>query len=569
MKTLSTGHPVADPARAVLARHFAGIADFRDRQEEVIARLVAGESLLYLAPTGSGKSLAYQVAGLLRGGLTVVVSPLRALIGQQCAVLKARGLAATELHYDIESRRQFELLRDEVLHGNSSRFLFLSPERAFTDGFVEYVLTRLADRIGLVVIDEAHCISQWGHSFRPAYRGLPDFLNRIFPAATPRPPVLCLTATLNPREEAEIRDEFALAPASVVRSACLRRSNLDLSVEDHEDEPAKLQRLAELLADPARGKTLVYVHRKSGEYGTSAMAERFGGPATGVDFFDADRKDADKRAVLEAFQAGTLHTVFATSAFGMGIDIPDIRLVIHYLMPESAEQYYQEVGRAGRDGAPACGILLYSPTNVSVRRDLIARQFPTAEDLRAVLDERLALRDEPTTWNLYDALDGHERALASFHHLVRAGCVEIVDRGIGTLSAFKPHRGPCAEFEALQRHSRIGRIGRIARELDLPLRTVRDTVFGLYAGRRLKLAAAPDKVLFLRRGRPLDDATLAPMLTTIAERCAWRLEQLDRFVAILEAGGDPTPGVLTALGIADGAPRRPPCDHRPAGRQLC
>lgn len=549
MTPLAMRQPAVRSPRQVLDRHFADIADFRDRQEEVIARLVAGESLLYLAPTGSGKSLAYQVAGLIRGGLTIVISPLRALISQQCAVLTARGIDATELHYDIESRRQFELLRDEILHAKGSRFLFLSPERAFTDGFVEYVLARVADRIGLVVVDEAHCISQWGHSFRPAYRGLPDFLARLFGDRGPRPPVLCLTATLNPREEGEIRDEFALPEAAVVRSACLRRTNLALSVEPHEDEPAKLQCLAQLLADPARGKTLVYVHRKSSEYGTGAMAERFGGPAAGVDFFDADRKDADKRAVLEQFQSGTLRTVFATSAFGMGIDIPDIRLVVHYLMPESAEQYYQEVGRAGRDGAPARGVLLYSPTNVAVRRDLIARQFPGDKDLRAVLDERLALRDEPTTWNLYDALDGHERALASFHHLVRAGCVEIVDRGVGTLSAFKPHRGACPEFEALQAHSRTGRIARIARQQGVPLRAVRDALFGLYAGRRLKLAAAPDKVLFLRRGRPLDDATLAPMLTTIAERCAWRLATLDRFVAILESATDPTPGVLAALGI--------------------
>ncbi|MDK2972612.1 MAG: ATP-dependent helicase RecQ [Candidatus Sumerlaeota bacterium] len=546
MSSTSATQPALTPHEA-LARWFPGIADFRDRQQEAIERLVRGESLLYLAPTGSGKSLAYQVAGLVRGGLTIVVSPLRALISQQCAVLRRLGLNATELHCGIPGKRQYEILRDEVLNDARPRFLFLSPERAFSDGFVEYVLHRVRERIGLVVIDEAHCISQWGHSFRPSYRGLPAFLDRVFGDAR-RPPLLCLTATLNPREEAEIRAEFALAESAVLRSHCLRRTNLSLTVEHHEDEPAKLARLGEILAVPARGKTLVYAHRKSGEYGTGALAERFGGPANGVDFFDADRSDEEKRTVLQGFLDGTLHTIFATSAFGMGIDIPDIRLVVHYLMPESAEQFYQEVGRAGRDAQPARGILLYSVTNIAVRRDLIAGQFPGEADLRGVLDKRLALSDQATTWNLYDTLGGDDRALASFHHLVRAGCVAVLDRGIGTLACFKSPRR-CAAFDALHGATRTGMIATIARRQQRPLRAVRDELFGLFGDGRLRLAAAPDKCLFLRRGTPLDDATLAALLGTIDERRAYRLAALDTFSAILDSGADPTPGVLAALGI--------------------
>ncbi|MEQ8819033.1 MAG: RecQ family ATP-dependent DNA helicase [Sumerlaeia bacterium] len=541
----------APTIRHALARHFPAIPDFRDRQEEAIDRLVRGESLLYLAPTGSGKSLVYQVAGLVRGGLTLVVSPLRALIGQQCAVLRSLGLLATELHCGISGKRQYEILRDEVLNDARPRFLFLSPERAFSDGFVEYVLQRVRDRIGLVVIDEAHCISQWGHSFRPSYKGLPSFLHRVFDDGE-RPPLLGLTATLNPREEREIRAEFGLDESAVLRSDCLRRTNLELSVESHEDEDAKLARLEDLLADPGRGKTLVYVHRKSGRYGTSSLASHFGGPVQGVDYFDADRTDEEKRGVLAGFLNGSLHTVFATSAFGMGIDIPDIRLVVHYLMPESAEQFYQEVGRGGRDGFAARGVLLYTPTNVAVRRDLIAGQFPGASDFVAVLDQRLALTDHATTWNLYETLGGDDHALTSFHHLVRAGCVQVLGRGIGTIACFEAPPQSCAAFETIRGMTRTGMLITIARRLEQPLHAVRDQLFGLFGAGRLRLTSAPDKCLFLRRGNPLDDNALDGLLTTVEERRAYRLATLARFAAILDSGADPTAGVLAELGIGEG-----------------
>ncbi|MDX1972540.1 MAG: DEAD/DEAH box helicase, partial [Candidatus Sumerlaeia bacterium] len=238
----NTPNKAGNTPEETLHRYFPHLSAFRDRQREVIERLVQGESLLYLAPTGSGKSLSYQVAGLIRGGLTVVISPLRALIHQQGLILERLGIPTTVLHAGIEPRKQFELLRSLLRHRHQTRFLFISPERAFTDGFLEYVLQRLASQIGLIVIDEAHCVSQWGHSFRPAYRGIPHFLERIF-SSSPQAPLLCLTATLNPKEEQDICTEFRIPPASTLRSAKLYRTNLTLEVERHEDEHSKVKRL--------------------------------------------------------------------------------------------------------------------------------------------------------------------------------------------------------------------------------------------------------------------------------------------------------------------------------------
>ncbi len=217
-------------------------------------------------PTGGGKSLVYQAAGIRRTGTTLVLSPLVALMGEQSERLRTKtGVRSISLS-DLSGPPLYNMLREfDFEHGPT--FMFTSPERLSSDGYLEYNLRRNRDAISLIVVDEAHCVSQWGHTFRPAYKAISRGLDAIF-GCNAWPPVLCLTATLNPRDQEEILAEFRISPQDVVRTPSLLRENLALRCELLKDEPAKKSRLAEILAAHAGEKILVYVHRKEGEYGT-------------------------------------------------------------------------------------------------------------------------------------------------------------------------------------------------------------------------------------------------------------------------------------------------------------
>ena len=219
-------------------------------------------------------------------------------------------------------------------------------------------MSQNTNQIGQIVIDEAHCISQWGHSFRPAYKEIPNFINNI---SEQWPVILALTATLNPKDQEEICSDFQIAKNNIFKSEYLLRQNIKLQYEELANEKAKRKHLEEILDAHENEKIIVYVHRKSGEYGTKAMSENFQAKGLSCDFFDADREDEEKKKVLANFETGNICVIFATNAFGMGIDINDIRVIIHYLLPESIEQYYQEIGRCGRDGKTSYAYLLYSP----------------------------------------------------------------------------------------------------------------------------------------------------------------------------------------------------------------
>ncbi len=331
-----------------------GYSSFRPYQEEIITGLMRGENAFVLMPTGGGKSLCYQVPALLRPGVGIVVSPLISLMKDQVDALVANGVSAAFYNSTLGEAQARRVLAD--LHGGRLDLLYVAPERLMNESFLE----RLGNvEIALFAIDEAHCISQWGHDFRPEYVQL-GRLRRLFPTV----PLIALTATADPQTRVDVIERLGLedAPRFV---AGFDRPNIRYTVKDKQKPFQQLMKF--LQKRPEDGGIVYALSRKRVE----DVAARLVTAGVKAAPYHAGLADSERHGVQEAFLRDDLRIVVATVAFGMGIDKSNVRFVVHYDMPRNIESYYQETGRAGRDGLPAEALLLFGYGDVAIGRALI------------------------------------------------------------------------------------------------------------------------------------------------------------------------------------------------------
>ncbi len=416
-----------------LLRERFGFPAFRPGQEEVVRHSIDGGDALVVMPTGAGKSLCFQLPALARGGTTLVVSPLIALMKDQVDGLVSHNIAAACLNSSLSQEDYRDTVR-RLLQGEIE-LLYVAPER-FTPGFLS-MLDSVDVR--MLVIDEAHCLSQWGHDFRPDYLRLGNVRQKLG-----RPPTMALTATATP----EVQDDIVATLGISEGKRFIRgfdRSNLVLEVVEVSDLEEKRRLLPELVG---KGPALVYAStRKRVEKATSAL--RAAGVRAGL--YHAGMAPGERTRIQDAFMAGEVPVVVATNAFGMGVDKGDIRTIVHFDMPGTVEAYYQEIGRAGRDGLTSRTLLLFHPSDRRIHRFFIDNAHPPAEWVHQLYDWMLSRNANPIFGRLEDLAvalpdEAGDRAVQScLHILVREGMVRRISPHERIASVSVKHQRPAEQ----------------------------------------------------------------------------------------------------------------------------
>jgi ATP-dependent DNA helicase RecQ len=360
---------IKEAAGQALHEHF-GFAEFREGQAEVIDAVLSGQDAVVVMPTGSGKSLCFQLPALMGHGVTLVVSPLIALMKDQVDALRERGLPATFINSSLSESQTTERLLG--IRGGEFKLVYIAPERFRSPRFMD-ALAQL--NVSLFAVDEAHCISQWGHDFRPDYMRLRAAID-----AVGNPRVMALTATATPYVRDDIIGQLRLDSPRVFVSG-FDRPNLTLDVVHTTKEAHKIAHLKNLAASCPGGSGIVYAStRKAVEQAAGHLAQS----GLSAVAYHAGMPDEQRSRVQDDFMAGRAQIIVATNAFGMGIDKPDIRFVAHYQMPGSIEAYYQEIGRAGRDGLPATCTLFFNYADKRTQDYFIEGSFPPPDLIKQV-----------------------------------------------------------------------------------------------------------------------------------------------------------------------------------------
>lgn len=360
-KQLLSFAPLSTASPQELLKEYWGFSEFRHGQEEVITAVLAGKDVLAVMPTGAGKSLCYQLPALAVSGLTVIVSPLIALMKDQVGALKARGIPAEFVNSTLELN-EISAIMDAVKTG-AVRILYIAPERFQSEDFVDIFETL---PVALFAIDEAHCVSQWGHDFRPDYMKLKEHITSM----RPRPIVVACTATATPEVKNDIVTQLGLkTPEVFVRG--FDRPNLRWAVMQG---MKNFERDAQILHEirQIEGSGIVYAGTRDRAQEIARMLSEQGISALP---YHAGMEAESRRKIQDAFMSDKTRVIVATVAFGMGIDKPDVRFVIHGAMPGSLEAYSQEAGRAGRDGKPARCLLLHSWADKNLQEFFIKKSF--------------------------------------------------------------------------------------------------------------------------------------------------------------------------------------------------
>ncbi len=337
-------------------KHYFGYDRFRPLQAEIIEWVLAGNDAMVLMPTGGGKSICFQVPALLHQGLTLVISPLIALMHDQVQALQANGIAAAYINSTLGASEISEIERSA--RNGTLKLLYISPEKLFTGGYLTWLCSL---NIKLIAVDESHCVSVWGHDFRPEYAQL-----SVLKKQMPHVPIMALTATADRVTRKDILTQLGIPDAKVFISS-FDRPNLSLAVEAGRN---RLKTIIKFVAERPRKAGIVYcLSRKN----TEQVAEGLQKAGIKAQFYHAGLPANERATIQDKFLRDDIQVICATIAFGMGIDKSNVRWVIHYSMPSNVESYYQEIGRAGRDGEKSDTLLFYSYNDLLVRKDMIAQ----------------------------------------------------------------------------------------------------------------------------------------------------------------------------------------------------